>query len=400
MLTVQWGNFVQASARQSIVKLLSGGMHRSGSLRLLQFLSRTIEVSSSRNGPRKLRRSRGPKFAILCYHRVGTGGVPYHSELHPRVFEAQIKFLRRTYRIVSLDQLCRELADADPQATNTSQAVAITFDDGYRDLYEHALPVLRKYDLPATVYLTASAIETGEVPWYDRIFALLMSFQSDKLEFEGIAPMRLSAEESRMHAAMVVVRTLRQKYSNRERMAACAALEAKMDAPAEALQNRMLNWEQIREMQQAGIAFEAHTMGHPVVSRLAASERERELVDSRQLLEERLQKPVTHFAYPFGSVSDIDPQTCSLLPHYGYRSAASTVWGVNTPRTHRYLLRRIGAEELTVPQLAFYLRWLFFSEEHPSAELLALEHAAECQATMPKDPVCRPTTCEAGGSHA
>jgi len=393
---------VSANLRQRMVGLLADGMYHSGGLRLMQLLSEKLEVCSVSNGRKLLRRARGPKFGILCYHRVGTGGVPYYSELDPRTFEAHMAFLRRAYRIVSLDQLYRELSEGNSATASLRQAVAITFDDGYRDLYTHAFPVLRKYNLPATVYLTVSAIETGEVPWYDRIFALVMASQSRNLEFEGFAPGRfpLVSKTSRLHAAAEVIRMLRRNYSNRQRVEACAALERKMDLPAAALKNRMLTWEQLREMQQLGIAFEAHTMTHPGTSRLAASEREHELAESKQFLEERLQKPVNHFAYPFGSLSDIDPETCSLLRHYGYLSAASTIWGINTPATNRYLLRRIGAERLTVPQLAFYLRWLFLNDHRPPAELLSLEQAAECHEVAQNDHARNPTTCEAGGPHA
>ena len=392
---------MQTSMRQSVLRIVAGGLHWTGALRLTQMMSQRFEISRA-NGRRKFQRAHGPKFAILCYHRVGTGGVPYHSALDPLVFEAHMALLRRVYRVVTLDQLCRELAEADPETVSPRQAVAITFDDGYRDLFTYALPVLRKFNLPATVYLTASAIETGEAPWYDRIFAQIMSSRSETLEFEGIPLERfpLSSRASRLRAASQVIRALRQNYSNQERLAACAALERKMDVPDEVLKNRMLSWEQVREMQSAGFAFEGHTMNHPVVSRLAASELEHELGDSKRLLEQRLQKPVNHFAYPFGTLTDLNAQTCSLISQYGYCSAASTVWGINTPATNRYVLRRIGPEELSVPQLDFYLRWLFFNDRGAPAELLTLERAAESQAAALRDTNQSTAACEAGGRHA
>src|SRR5215472_12356570 len=127
-----------------MVRLLAGGMHLSGALRLLQLISQRVEISSAPNGRKSVRRVHGPKFAILCYHRVGTGGVPYYSELDPRVFEAQMAFLRRAYRVVTLDQLCHDLSEAGPEAASGKQAVAITFDDGYQDVHTYAFPILRK----------------------------------------------------------------------------------------------------------------------------------------------------------------------------------------------------------------------------------------------------------------
>lgn len=370
---------MQISRREQMLRVLAAGMHRSGALRLAQILSHRMEISASWNGRQTLRRPRGPKFAILCYHRVGTGGVPYYSELEPRVFEAQMAFLRRAYRVVTLDQLCHELNDGDPEGTSGDQAVAITFDDGYRDLYTHALPILRKYNLPATVYLTAAAIETGEVSWYDRIFAQVMSSRSETFEFEGPTLRRftLSSRASRLHAAAEFIRTMRRSYPNQQRIAACAEFERTNEMPSEVLKDRMLTWSQIREMQESGISFGAHTMSHPAVGRLSMNECHEELAQSKKLLEERLQRSVEHFAFPFGLPSDLSPETCSLISSYGYRSAASTVWGINTPRTNRHLLRRIGGEELSVPLLAFYLRWLFLKDQSVSPEMSIIESAME-----------------------
>jgi peptidoglycan/xylan/chitin deacetylase (PgdA/CDA1 family) len=364
---------VQADYRGTVLKLAARAAYRTGVLRLAQSFSRRFEIARSSAGRiTGLNEVNDPKFAIICYHRVGNGGVPFYSTLDPRVFEAQIRFLSSAYRIVSLDDLCDELDGGGPR----SQAVAITFDDGYRDVYANAYPVLRRYGVPATVYLTGSAIESGQISWYDRIFALAMFCRSDILELDGVGSFNLSTRESRLHAATKIVTRLRG-YPNRLRIAACTALEKQAKPPRPETANRMLTWAQIREMQESGISFGAHTMDHPVVSRLASSERWHELAESKRLLEERLQRPAKHFAFPFGTPADIDPETCSLLPRCGYRSAVSTVWGVNTPQTQRFLLRRIGGEEPSLSLFAARLRWLFLNQQPAPEAMLALEHAVE-----------------------
>ncbi|HEX7287830.1 MAG TPA: polysaccharide deacetylase family protein [Candidatus Angelobacter sp.] len=358
-----------------MVKLAAAGMHRTGILRLVQHFSQRFEVIHSNGGlVPALKRVRSPRFVIICYHSVGTGGVPFHSGIDEQVFEQQIRFLRNSYRIVTVDEICREL-DEDGRP---GQAVALTFDDGYRSVYTKAFPVLRKYGVPATVYLTASAVETGEISWYDRIFAAAMLCPADTIQIEGDAQRRfaLTSQESRMRAATEIVKTLRG-YSNQARIAACAALDKKAQLPPAETKDRMLTWAQIHEMQKSGIHFGAHTMSHPAVSRLSPSEWEHELVDSKRLLEERLQQQVVHFAFPFGSPADIGKEICSVLPGYGYRSAVSTAWGVNTPDTNRYLLRRIGGEEPSLPLFALRLRSVFLNEQPPSPELQELMGAAQ-----------------------
>jgi peptidoglycan/xylan/chitin deacetylase (PgdA/CDA1 family) len=357
--------------RESATRLAAAGLYWSGAQRAIQGFSRHFEITH-RAGWSPVQRARVPKVAIICHHRIGNGGVPYYSNFSPEAFEAQIRFLRKHYRLLSMDDVCREL----DEKRDASQAVAITFDDGYSDLYTHAFPILRRYGVPATVYLTAEAIESGEISWYDRIFVAAMATRRRNLTIGGDQPrtLELSSRESRIHAAIEIVRTLRG-YSNHARIAACKALEEEAGAPAAEQSNSMLSWTQIREMQKAGISFGAHTMTHPVVGRLSESEYQHELVASRDILEDRLQMPVEHFAYPFGTASDIDDHTPSLMSNFGYRSSVSMIWGVNTPATDRYLLRRIGGESPSLPQFALDLRRLFLTAPEAFPEIQLLEHA-------------------------
>ncbi len=139
-----------AEKAMSAREIIATGLHRTGGLRLLERVARSYEFRLAANSRRRhwSRISTG-KYVILCYHRVGTGGIPYYSELDAKEFEKQMRFLRSRYRILSLEQLVREIAD--PQSKG--QGVAVTFDDGYRGLYTEALPILAKYQIPATVYL-------------------------------------------------------------------------------------------------------------------------------------------------------------------------------------------------------------------------------------------------------
>lgn len=364
---------MRTDLRTSLVKVAAHAAHWSGALRLTQSFSQRFERTNSG----KLRRASQPRFAILCYHRVGSGGVPFYSSLDTGAFESQMKFLRSAYRIVSMDELCRELEAGGP----AGQAVAITFDDGYRDLYTTAFPILRRYGIPATIYLTAQAIDTGEVSWYDRIFVITLFSGTPEVYVLGKC-FALGSRESRLKAAVDIV-TLLRKCPNRIRIAACAELYESVKLPRaarECLGGRMLTWEQIRAMQGAGISFAAHTMTHPVVRQLESEERERELGASKVLLETKLQRPVEHFAFPFGSAADIDVESCAVLARLGYRSASSTVWGLNTPQTNRLLLRRIGGDEPSIPLFSLRLRRLFLSNPYAPDSLQDLNRSAESAA--------------------
>jgi peptidoglycan/xylan/chitin deacetylase (PgdA/CDA1 family) len=272
---------------------------------------------------------------------VGTEGLPYFTKLAPEQFEAQIRYLRRNYRIVSLDEVCKMQPgrELDP-------AVAITFDDGYRDLYTNAFPILQKYCVPATIYLTVGSIESGEPAWYDRVFLALKVMPGHRLnlDLDGPRSFDLSSTSARLEAATEIVTYLRTLPDWR-RKECCAALEREVSLPQEELNDRMLDWEQVRTMHQAGICFGSHTMNHPVISRVSSQQMERELLDSKRIMEQRIGAPVEHFAYPFGRPADCGTEATEVLRRLGYRSAVTTTSGFNTLSTDPFRLRRVQLGE-------------------------------------------------------
>jgi CelD/BcsL family acetyltransferase involved in cellulose biosynthesis/peptidoglycan/xylan/chitin deacetylase (PgdA/CDA1 family) len=356
---------------------VADGALRTGLLRVVQSLSRRFELGPRTSTlPISWHKASIPKFVILCYHRVGTGGVPLYSGLEPEIFERQMRFLRKHYRTVSFDTLVDELARGGPPG----QSVAVTFDDGYRDVYRHAFPVLQKYQIPATIYLTAEAIKTNSVAWYDRIFLALKVAPSDKLDLILDRPRRflLPTPVARLRAAEEIISFLRT-LPNEECEQFCTNLEKLVPLPAEELADRMLTWPQIQEMQRSGISFGSHTLTHPAVSRLKPSELVRELCQSKADLEDRLHAEVKDFAYPFGKPADYQ-NTMEVVERSGYRSASTTNWGINTPGANPYELFRVSiGEERRLSMFALRLAQLFLSSalkpELPSSVSEANERA-------------------------
>jgi peptidoglycan/xylan/chitin deacetylase (PgdA/CDA1 family) len=145
------------------------------------------------------------------------------------------------------------------------------------------------------------------------------------------------------------------------------------------LANRILNWEQVQEMRLHGVAFGAHTMTHPVVSRLEAGRLSEELMASKKLLESRLGEPVDDFAFPFGKAEDIGNAAQSYLAQCGYRSAVSTVEGYNLPDADLFGLRRMQiGDESSIANFSCNLFRTFFGG--PAAPRLS--PAAPCAAPV------------------
>jgi len=345
--------------REKLRRGLALSLHATGALGLLRRFEGTRQVlSSPASRWPKIRRFAGSKFGILCYHRVGAEGVPLFSRLDPRVFELQMKYVRKHYRLIPLGQLCREIENGDA----VPPTLAITFDDGYRDLYTHAFPVLRKYEIPATIYLIGKSMETGESPWYDRIFVALDHVSGGSIEVELNTPHQfaLTSIAARRRAAWEIVCFLRT-ISDAHRQKWCMAFEARMNPPQDKLERRMLDWEQVRSMQASGIRFGAHTMTHPSIAHLDAANLDTELCASRKLLEAGLHAQVVDFAYPFGKIHDCLSAGDEYLARCGYRSAVTTVEGINCLGADLFRLNRMQInDDRSLSLFAFNLARMFF----------------------------------------
>jgi peptidoglycan/xylan/chitin deacetylase (PgdA/CDA1 family) len=274
-----------------------------------------------------------------------------------------MRYLRGHYRVLSLAEACVELHSA----TEADPAVVVTFDDGYRDLYVQAFPILRRYAIPATIYLTAGAIETGRPAWYDRIFFALkhLSGAGFEVDLGEAQPCRymIRDDAERFRAALELITALRS-LPDMQMQSACAALETRIQWHPDDGTNCMLDWDQIRQMQRAGISFGCHTMSHAVVSRLDPAGMERELVDSKRLIERRIEAEVRDFAYPFGKPEDCGTEAKQFFTREGYRSAVTTNDGVNTRRTDPFQLLRVNAgDERSLAMFAVRLNWAFLGAE-------------------------------------
>lgn len=342
-------------------RTVAGVLRRSGALGALGTLARSHHLQP---GSVRLRRNLRPRLLILCYHRIGTGGIPYYSQLSSAEFDKQMAYLRRHCRVISLDQLVSETIET----CCLEPAVAVTFDDGYLGTYTEALPILRKYSIPATVYLAAGCIESREVGWYDRLFVTVRRLPQGAFTYSPLMrEFHLSSPESRMQAGLAILKHLRSiPDSDRQRI--CTDLESAVSLPPSELANRLMSWDQAREMQLHGISFEAHTLTHPVLSRLDENGLERELKGSKRLIEERLGRPVCHFAYPFGKPDDCGMAAPVMLQRLGFRSSTTTVPGVNTSGTDRYQLRRVQiGEDTSLSSFALRLTQLLLQEDSETA---------------------------------
>jgi len=311
-------------------------------------------ISANGNGPKiRFQKRSDPSARVVYFHRVSDNLDPFLGAISTAVFEQQMKFLARHYRVVSLAEATKRLRQSSPP----EPVVAITFDDGYQDNYLNAFPILQRYGLPATIFLTTGSIDSRERLWFENLSLSVKKTAQTFIDLEIGIPrriwMRTDAERLQAKNLMIaLVRTL----PDRQRRQVVAEILAQLGAKPET-EETMLTWDQIRWMKQRGIDFGGHTVTHPFVSRLEPDQAVWEVSECKRRIEEELQTPVEHFAYPNGREGDFEAWSKQLLHEAGYRAAVSTLWGVNYPSTDPMELRRGQPWEENPAVFAAKLDW-------------------------------------------
>lgn len=289
---------------------------------------------------------------ILIYHRVNDDEDPYFRGIRPADFERQMAYVSSRFHVLSLPDLVAGLR----AGSLPNHAIAVTLDDGYRDNYLHAFPILKRHSIPATIFLATSVIGSNRQLWHDDVFSAFRETAESKLEplDPGGISGSLAAVSDRLriqHEFLAFIRTL----SEAGRTAAVSRLrDALRVGPRPMTPGLMLSWDEVRTMSRAGIHFGSHTATHPILSRVDLGRARSEIVESKRTIEEELGVAVDGFAYPNGSRADFLPETKTLLRDAGYAYAVTTIPGSNEAESDVFELRRASPWDEDV--FAFGLR--------------------------------------------
>ncbi len=296
-----------------------------------------------------------PSCHIFIYHRVNDERDPFFFAFSTAMFRSQMEHLAKRFRFVTLDQI----ASGDLPANGDRYCAGVTFDDGYRDNFLFAFPILKELGIPATIFLATGYIGTGDIPWYDKVRLAFKLTACKRVSFAGLGGPEGSLE-TQDQKLQVLARSLNwlRGLDEQTRSRTLEQVYRELRVPASlTLPNTMLAWDDVRRMSKEGVTFGAHTITHPVLASLPRRELEREILGSKKTVEDRLQLPVRHFAYPFGKNFDYGPVAKQVVQDAGFATAVTTVYGVNGPAEDRFELKRFCLREPDPGIFALKLDW-------------------------------------------
>lgn len=269
------------------------------------------------------------RLSILIFHRVLPQPDPiFPGEVDVRQFDQMLGWIGRWCNVLPLDEAVRRLGEG----TLPARAAAITFDDGYADNHDHAMPILQRHGMSATFFIATSFLDGGRM-WNDSVIEAVRNSGAERIDLQdfGVAPPPGqshwplgSAAQRRELIGAILGRLKYAEPAQRQGLADAVAARLGGALPGDL----MMSGAKVQQMRRGGMQIGAHTHTHPILARLDRDAARQEIATSKNRLEALLDEPVSLFAYPNGRPSqDYSGETVEVLRELDFGAAVTTAVG-------------------------------------------------------------------------
>lgn len=292
------------------------------------------------------------RLSILIYHRV----LPEADFMRPNeptvdIFNWHIQLISKFFSPLGL----AEALDLMEKGTLPENAICVTFDDGYADNEQHALPILQKWKVPATVFVSTGFLNGGRM-WNDTVVEALRHMDKEIcLLSVGMDTYKTKTNDQKCEAAYDIITHIKHMEPD-ERLNITKHIASK--CPKALPDDLMLNNEALLNLVKAGIEIGGHTVNHPILANLPYTEALKEIEEGKKTVESIISKKVRYFAYPNGKPNqDYYLEQSDIVKKLGFEAALSTEWGVSSYDSDIFQLARFTPWDKTPEK--FMLRLLF-----------------------------------------
>jgi peptidoglycan/xylan/chitin deacetylase (PgdA/CDA1 family) len=224
-----------------------------------------------------------------------------------------------------------------------NKVAVITFDDGYKDNYTYAFPILKKYNVPATIFLTTGYLNNGKLFWFDLVRYILWNTKLKQIELDNYGIISLNTVRIKKKSINKFGEYLKKIPDEKKNYLIKRIIKiSKLNIPHNLGKDIILTWEEVKEMNQSGIDFGAHTLTHPILTRISKKKAMYEIIQSKKEIEKRLGKEVTTFCYPNGDYYDFNTDIIEIVKESGFICAVSSISRKNPSKKDLYSLGRIS----------------------------------------------------------
>lgn len=284
------------------------------------------------------------QLSILMYHGIIDRAQSLSDWCFVDVssFRAQIKYLKKHFKVISLSEAVGLLKSGDI----SSPTAVITFDDGYQNIYDLAFPILHEENVPATIFLATSSVDTDSTIWTGALHNAIAKTQKPTFSWHG-SSFELHNTQNKQDALTIIKAGMKKKSQSEimeevgkiiSELIGVESYRVEEDSPY-----RILNIKSIRKMVNSSlIEFGAHTHTHPILGNMSKQEQEREILISVEVVNSVTKQQCSFFAYPNGGKDDYNSDTLSILEKSEIKASVTTISGTCGPTTPIMELRRLG----------------------------------------------------------
>lgn len=318
------------------------------------------------------------KAAILMYHQVcERKNDPWELAVHPHHFHDQLGYLKKHFNVVPIGELANGIV-----CHKMKKTIAITFDDGFKDNYTNAAPLLDWHEVPATFYVATTAMQNQRIYWWDELQDIICQTEELPRHFDMVIneqPVKFKFASDRVLNHRITNQVSSWNYNlpiPNERIALYMLLWHNIKPLSYVQQNAVLadvrDWAgvapsasqlgmtmSVREMQMLSqnplFSIGAHSVHHAMLSQQSAPDQTFEVRESKRQIEKWLGKPVDGFAYPYGNYNET---TQAILKDAGFTYAVSTEPKLVTADDDPFALPRIQVKNWCVYEFATKLNEL------------------------------------------
>ncbi len=258
-------------------------------------------------------------LAILYYHHVlKEPNIFFPADICETEFNKQIEYLKKIYNILPLSKAIKELKNG----TLKRNSLVITFDDGYKDNYDYAIPILVKHNVHATVFIATEGIESG-ILWNNAIEQSIIKTKNTSIP-KGIIGEKIDISSNSLKIkAIKLLTSVLKRMSNKERTQKVKQLSNQLNAAT--FDRVTMNAKEISHLVEQGFEIGAHTHSHTILSAENINDCKEEIEVCKAILEKITEQKTKYFAYPNGSFGvDFNSQHRTLINELGFEAAFST----------------------------------------------------------------------------
>jgi len=305
---------------------------------------------------------KGNFLTVLAYHRImdRPENFPFDDDLISASIEGfrkQMRFVSKHYNVTNFIELSEHI---DKYGKLPERSLIVTFDDGYIDNYTFAYPVLAELGLTAVMFVTAGYIGEKRLFWWDRIAYIVKNTEKEEISIKEPEKLkvRIDSHPSKQDVArMLIKKAKRLPDSEKEIFIEKLSVAAGVPVESVSVANTM-NWEQVKELAEAGIEIGSHSVNHPIFSNVSPEQIEYEVIESKKIIESKIQKEVISFGAPGRGIIPIEEKKRfeeileGSVTKAGYKFSTRYSWGLVYERNFKRLrISRLGIEMHDTPGL-------------------------------------------------